>query len=208
MGATKQGRGTKEPVSRETVCSPLKHPLRVRILEVVNERDMSPVQFLNEGLAPGFKSRQNALSHVSYHFRQLEKAGCVEIIATFQRRGATEHVYRGKSRVYFTDAEFERLPLRDRSQLSRTSFQGLVARTDGAMAAGTFDGRTDRHLTWVAMDVDQRGWKELGTVLAACFGEVERIRHDARGRLDESDDEVIPATVAILGFESPPLPSA
>lgn len=197
-----------ERMSGDTLCSPLGHPLRVRILEVVNERPMSPVVFVNEGLAPGFKNKQHALSQVSYHFRVLEKAGCIELIEVNQRRGASEHVYRGRSRVLFTDEEFEQMTVEERDQLTRTSVQGLMARTEGAMARGTFDARTDRHLSWVAMELDERGWKELVTALAGCYGELDRIRQDAQDRLAASGDEVIPVTAALLGFESPPRPLA
>lgn len=194
----------KQPAN--TTCSPLGHPMRTRILEVVNEHPMSPVQFINAGFAPGFETKQQALSFVSYHFRALEKAGCIEIVDLIQRRGATEHVYGGCSRVYFTDEEFEQMPLLQRTQLSRTSFQGLVARTDGAMTTGTFDARTDRHLTWRAMELDERGWKEMTDRLAACFDDCEQIREDAEDRLANSGDKVVPTTMAMLAFESPPRP--
>lgn len=199
----KQNRDTSD-----TTCSPLGHPLRVRILEVVNEHPMSPVQFVNEGLAPNYKTKQHALSQVSYHFRALEKAGCIELAEINQRRGASEHVYRGRSRVLFTDEEFEQMSPEERKQLSRTSMQGLLARTDGAISSGTFDARSDRHLSWVAMELDERGWKELMTALGGCYGEIERIRQDARDRLAGSGGEVIPTTAALLGFESPPRPMA
>jgi hypothetical protein len=167
---------------------------------------MSPVQFVNLGFAPGYDSKQQALSYASYHFRALEKAGCIEIIDTQPRRGATEHIYRGASRVFFSDADFEQMPIEQRTQLSRTSFQGLVARTDGAMRSGTFDARPERHLTWRAMELDERGWQEVLARLATCFEEVEQIREETADRLAASGDEVVPATVAMLGFESPPRP--
>jgi hypothetical protein len=122
------------------------------------ERDISPVQFLLEGLLPpgeSFKSYQAALSHVAYHFRCPEKAGCVELIDSQQRRGATEHIYRGKAKVFFTDEEFARLPISQRRTLSRTTFQGLIARVDSAMDHETFDKREDRHLTWTPATLDQ-----------------------------------------------------
>jgi DNA-binding transcriptional ArsR family regulator len=193
----------------ETVCGTLKHPLRVRILEILNEGPRSPSQFVEEGLVPKelYGSYTQALSLASYHFRELEKAGCLEVIESIPRRGAVEHVYEGKARVYFTDAEFEQLPRARRRALSRISFQGLVARADGAMRADTFDARADRHLTWMPMQLDERGWDELSTALAACFGEVEQIRHDARSRLGSSDEEAIPVTFGMVGFESPPPPS-
>jgi hypothetical protein len=186
----------------------------VRILEVANTRDISPVAFVDEQLEPNgvaFKSRQHALSHVSYHFRELEKAGCIEVVRTVQRRGATEHIYRGIATVRFTSEEFAEMPIGQRRVFSRTSFQGLIARTDGAMRAGTFDARTDRHLVWMPMELDERAWDEYTAELDACFAKVQRIHEDARDRLAASGDQVIPATYGMLGFESPPpppLPSA
>jgi DNA-binding transcriptional ArsR family regulator len=154
--------------ARATLCDPLKHPERVRILEVINESPMSPIRFLEAGYAAreDFEDKQEALSYLSYHFRELEKAGLIEVIETIPRRGAVEHIYRGCSRVFYTSEEFEEMPLVKRAMLSRTSFQGLVARTDRAMALGTFDKRTNRQLTWRAMHLDQRGWQEMTDHLA------------------------------------------
>lgn len=149
--------------SRRSVCDPLKHPVRVRILEVVNEVPMSPIRFLEGGYANReFKTKQEGLSYLSYHFRELEKAGCIEVIETVQRRGATEHIYRGCSRVFFTNEEFGQMAFEDRAQLSRTSFQGLVARTDGAISSGSFDKRTNRVMVWRAMHLDRQGWQVRG----------------------------------------------
>lgn len=202
MEATEQ---SKE--GNKTTCTPLSHPVRVRILEVVNEHPMSPVGFINAGFAPRIDDKQRALSLVSYHFRALEKAGCIRVVDTVQRRGATEHVYAGCSRVFFSDKDFEALPDPQRQTLSRTSWQGLVARTDGAIRKGTFDARKDRHLTWRAMELDQRGWNEMTGRLAQCFEDLEQIRKDAEDRLAVSGDEVVPVTMALLGFESPPRPA-
>ena len=190
-------------------CEVLRHPLRVRILELVNETPMSPVRFLNDGLSGSLDrhtTKQNTLSYVSYHFRELEKAGCIEIAELNPRPGATEHVYRGCNRVFFSGEEFAALPLADRMALSRTSFQGLLARTEGAIASRTFDKRLDRHLTWRAVHLDQRGWEELMTVLTEACERAEQIGEDAADRIAGSGEEVIPVTFAMLGFESPPPP--
>lgn len=204
---TKKKKGSTEP--RTTSCQPLGHPTRVRVLEACNERDISPVQFLLEGLLPpgeSFKSYQAALSHVAYHFRCLEKAGCVELIDSQQRRGATEHIYRGKAKVFFTDEEFARLPISQRRTLSRTTFQGLIARVDSAMDHETFDKREDRHLTWTPATLDQRGWEDMLAVMTRCYEQVEEIKVESGLRLQESEQEAIPATFGMLGFESPPAP--
>lgn len=189
-----------------SICGALRHPLRVRILEVLNEGPKSPSQFVEEGLVPKemYESYPQALSLASYHFRELHKDGCVKIIETIQRRGAVEHIYEGTARVYFTDEEWAELPERDRRELSRISMQGLVARTENAQSTGTFDGRLDRHLTWMPMGLDERGWEEMTARLAACFGDMEQIKHDAADRLAGSGDRVVWATFGMLGFESPP----
>ena len=204
MGET----GDEAKKRTETICGVLKHPLRVRILEVLNEGPRSPSQFVAEGLIPreSYNSYQQALSLASYHFRELEKEGLLEIIESIPRRGALEHVYRGLARIFFDDAEFEATAPEDRRELSRISLQGLIARADRAIGERTFDARPNRHLTWMPMQLDERGWEEVVATLAGAFGELTQIRHDARDRLAASGERVVPATVGMLGFESPPPP--
>jgi DNA-binding transcriptional ArsR family regulator len=71
------------------------HPLKLRILALMAEPSAS---------AGGPGGRAGArlvaqqplgepLGNVSYHVRQLEKAGLIELVATKQRRGALEHYY-------------------------------------------------------------------------------------------------------------------
>lgn len=194
-------------VLRMAASSALRHPMRIRILEVLNERDMSPVEFMNQELALKLDNSQQTLSHISYHFRQLAEDGCLEVVRRVPRRGATEHVYRGTaSRLFFNDAEWERLTMDQRRLISRGIYQGLAARTDGAMLAGTFDSRHDRHLSWNTMDLDEQAWRELTATLNDCLGDIERIRTEAEERLTSSEEDAIPVTIGLLGFESPDLP--
>ncbi len=205
-GATKpkdKDKGGTEP----SLCQPLKHPIRARIVEVANERPISPSAFVRQGLVPEeyYINYQQAVSMVSYHFTQLADEGCLKLVKTNPRRGANEHVYEGASRVFFSDTEFEDLPFEIRKGLSKASFQGVLARTDGAIRAGTFDKRTDRHLTWRAFRSDEQGWQEITGILADTFYKLEAAREAAEDRLSEQDDEGFAATFAMLGFESPPL---
>jgi hypothetical protein len=207
MRPKKETKGTR--YGRHTACGPLGHPLRVRVLEIANTREISPVAFVDEGLEPvgvTFPDRPAALSHVAYHFRALEKAGCIEVVRTVQRRGATEHIYRGTAAVEFTSEEFDRMSEEQRQLLSRTSLQALIARADGAMHAGTFDSRTNRHLIWMAIELDEQGWEEFATAQDEGFERVKKIHAESKDRLSKSGERVIPATYGALGFESPPAP--
>jgi hypothetical protein len=193
------GRPTRAERGRSTVANVLAHPLRVRILEVLNQRDMSPVEFCREGFAPP----DLEVSHVAYHFRELAEYGSLAVVEQNPRRGSVEHVYRGLGRAYFSDHQWDELDPEDRVRLSKTMIQGLLARVEGALMAETFDARVNRHLTWIAMRLDEQGWSEMTTALSAAFGEVEQIRADAEARLERDGDEGISATCGILGFPSP-----
>lgn len=82
--------------------------------------------------------------------------------------------------------------------------QAIVARVDGAMSADTFDSRTDRFLVMMGLELDQQAWDEFIALLDRCYEEVQRINDDAESRLVASGVPGIPATYAMLGFESPP----
>lgn len=184
-----------------TASAMLRHPLRVRILEVANERDISPVQFLREGLAP---PGAFGLSHISHHFSELEKGGCLEVVKLIPRRGSVEHVYRGLARALFSQDEWKnKFSEADRRRVSKTVLQGLMARADSAIAADTFDTRVDRHLTWIAMPLDEQGWTDLIEVQEEALRRAEEIRVEAGERLAASGDESFPVTFGALAFESP-----
>jgi hypothetical protein len=193
-------------IRKSTASSALSHPIAIQILVVANDRPVSPSRFVEDFLEPrpeGSDQIKKALSQSSYHFRALEKAGCLEIVENIPRRGAVEHVYSGTSRAYFSDEEWAELPQLTRCKISTTMLQGLIARTESAMLAHTFDARGDRWLAWTAAKLDDRGWAEMTTTLAANFGELERIREESEARLAETEGEPIPATFGMLGFESP-----
>jgi hypothetical protein len=192
-------RSTRAERDKSTAATVLNHPLRVRILEILNQRDMSPVEFCREGFAPETMD----VSHVAYHFRELAEYGCLEVIEENKRRGSIEHVYRGLARAFFSDPQWSELNQEERARISKTMVQGLLARVEGALMSETFDARVDRHLTWIAMRLDEQGWSEMTTALSAAFGEIEQIRTDAEARLEQNGDGGIPSTCAMLGFPSP-----
>lgn len=195
----------------KTACDALKHPIRVRILEVLCEGDISPVGFLHGGMLPpgvAFKDEANAISHISYHFKVLREADCIALVDTKQRRGATEHIYRSKALALHTDEEFEAMSFEERRNISRSTLQMLIARADGAIIAGTFDKRIDRHLSWVAMELDEDGWTELRDLQADTLDRANGIKAAAIARKHEKDDPsagaTFTATFGALAFESPP----
>ncbi len=188
----------------------LHHPWRTRILEVLNERDMSVSQFIDEGLIPDLagQPRDRAISSLAYHFRALREAGAIEVVETNPRRGSTELVCRACARALVPDEEWSRLPLAQREAISRVMLDSFIARAESAVHQGTFDSRIDRHVAWLAMEVDERGWAELAALLNGVLDTVTAIQNESRGRLEASGDRPIRATWGQLHFESPPLLAA
>jgi DNA-binding transcriptional ArsR family regulator len=216
--ATKRGKSKADRRSPkdDSVCEALKHPIRVRILEALCEGDISPVQFLRQGLLPpGFDFEgdyKNAIAHISYHFKKLREADCVVLVETRPRRGASEHIYRSKMLALHTDEDFEALTHEQRVQISRSTLQMLIAKADGAIYHGTFDKRVDRHLSWVPLELDEEGWEELRDLQAETLERAQGIKAAAIARKhqrSENGEEVstFPATFGALAFESPPIPA-
>jgi len=73
----------------------LSHPLRVRILALLEERTATPVK-LAEVLSA-------TLGTVSYHVRTLHQLGLIELVDETRHRGAVAHHYRAKARPKVTD---------------------------------------------------------------------------------------------------------
>jgi hypothetical protein len=196
MGSGKQ---TSTKGGRSPAAEVLAQPLRVRIVEVLNQRDMCPAEFCREGLAPeGVDAAE-----VAEHFAELAAHGWLELADYDPRHGPVEQVHSGCGRAFFAEAQWNELDRSEREALSRTMVQGLMARVDDALRGESFDARTNRHLTWIAMRLDEQGWSEMTTALDATFGEMEQIRADAEARLARRGEEGIPSTCGILGVPSP-----
>ena len=97
------------------IAKALSHPMRARILVILNERVASP----NE-IAEMIDER---LPNVSYHVRALLDLDCIELVDTAQRRGAIEHYYRAVVRPFFSDRDWKRIPRSARQAISTRRFQ-------------------------------------------------------------------------------------
>jgi len=173
----------------------LSHPMRTRILAILNERVASPNE-ISEVI-------DERLPNVSYHVRALLDLGCIELVSTAQRRGAIEHYYRAIVRPFFTDRDWKKLPQSGRQAVSDVALQMIWADVSDAIESGTFEARPNRHLSRSAVDVDETGWKELHDLLVRTLQETEKIQARSADRMKKSGDDPVPARVVIMHFESP-----
>jgi hypothetical protein len=173
----------------------LAHPVRVLILAEVNKGVLSPKRFaLRHDLV---------VSNVSYHFRELEKFECVEIVAEKKVRGAVEHFYKATRRALFDGKPWDNLPQSVKEEWSGDTFGNVLKRVSDAMAMGTFDARNERFLVWNKQLLDEDGWEEIAEIYRKAAYKTAAAEKRARKRVEESGEEGIPSTWAFLFFQSP-----
>lgn len=170
----------------------LSHPVRARALTVLNQREASPSELASE--------QGEAVGYVAYHVRVLHELGMIELVNTRQVRGATEHFYRSTAQHYLDDDFWGKLSLDSRTGISMASIGSLNNAIREALEAGTFDSRTDRHLSNVTLDLDEAGWREANALLNSCLERLMQIGVESQGR---DGKPTIRATFGLMGFEVP-----
>lgn len=175
----------------------LSHPLRVRILAMLEEQEASPVM-LSDRL-------DVSLPLVAYHVRTLHRLGLVDLVGTRPRRGATEHYYRAREHPRISDEAWSSLTVTARQRLLGAMLQQIGEYASGSAAAGGFD-RADAHITRTAMRLDEQGWKELAEVSKEWLVQTAAIEAAAESRLEAGGHEAEPVDVGlvILLFEALP----
>jgi DNA-binding transcriptional ArsR family regulator len=177
----------------ELVVFVIQHPIRVDALAILNEREASATEI----------ARQigEDLKKVGNHVKALANHGCIELVRTEKKRGASEHFYKASLRPHIGDAEWRQLSPQARQEISALVFQSIVAEALASFRAGKFDSRLDRHLSWRAMKLDEQGWRELTEELDRSLERIADIAANADERLCERGEEGFPAIAAALGFE-------
>lgn len=162
---------------------------------MLEERDASPVQ-LAEHL-------EATLGTVAYHVRTLERFGLIEMVATHQRRGATEHVYAVREHPRISDQAWSAAsPMTKQVLISSVLSQVGEYATQSATAGG-FD-RADAHVTRTALKLDEMGWSALAAVTRRWLADVERIESSAKRRIERLDEEPFDVGLVIMLFEALP----
>jgi DNA-binding transcriptional ArsR family regulator len=173
----------------------LSHPLRVRILAILEERTASPVQ-----LAALLDA---SLGVVSYHVRTLERFGLVKLVRTNPVRGAVEHHYRARERPTISDEGWANAaPVAKQAFISSFLHQ-VGAYTNAAAAAGGFD-KANAHFSRTVARLDDKGWAQLAKACEQLLGRIDAIEADAAKRIakDPHAEDVVDAGLVIMLFEA------
>jgi len=175
----------------------LANPVRFQILIDMNTptRRLSAKQWSDEQAEP--------FSNVGYHFRVLEKAGCIKLYKTIKKRGAEERIYEPVKRAMAWHAEWANLGPVVRQLVASSAFGPLVLKVGNSIDGGTFDARPESHLSWDTQYVDQEGWETIAVMFQRLLEEVMAECQRIKERLKANPDlERFLVTYMMATFET------
>ena len=177
------------------------HPVRVRILAMLDEGAASPKQ-LSDRLGV-------SLGVMAYHVRTLHQLDLLKLVGTRQRRGATEHMYEAVARPSFSDDAWGAMEPVAKQRLLSAMLRQIGEYANGSAAAGGFD-RDDANISRIALKLDERGWKKLAAASKKWLAEVQKIEAEVGKRAAKPGDEhdLIDVGLVVLLFEALPLSEA
>lgn len=173
----------------------LSHPLRVRILALLQERTASPRE-LAEWL-------DATLGTVSYHVRTLHDFGLIELVRTTQVRGAIAHHYRAKVRPPVSDEAWASAAPIVKQAAVGAALQTVEDYARASAAAGGFD-RAEAHLSRTNLKLDAKGWQQATRACEKLLAELSRVEEGARKRIakDPHAEGTSDAAVVLLLFDA------
>jgi len=173
----------------------LSHPLRVRILAMLQERTASPSQ-LSEWLGA-------TLGTTAYHVRSLHQLGLIELADETRVRGAIEHHYRAGKRPMVSEDAWAQAPPIAKQAAVGSALQMIDEYSRKSAAEGGFD-RAEAHLSRTSITLDSKGWEQLSKACLKFVEQVEKIDAAAKERAQKRphDEELGDAQVVLLAFEA------
>lgn len=193
-----QGAAYKAP-SGWRIAKVFSDPLCLKIMTELSLRKMSATGFHREfggASRSGIHRRFKMLVDLGWLRKVGEKSGG-------KRRGGVEQYFRATGPVIFDQDDWSDVSQSIRSTYSWTIFEQLYEQVEGALKAGTVDARSDRHLSWTPLLLDEMGWENAIEALDAFFAFIFEEQAAAEVRVVESGEERMRVTVALAGFESP-----
>jgi DNA-binding transcriptional ArsR family regulator len=143
------------------------------------------------------------LSNVSYHVRVLSELGLIELVREESVRGAVAHYYKAVERPLLGSEEWERLSPEVRKAISVYGWDALIKDAGKAIEKGTFDNRSDRHLTRTSLLLDSEGFHRLSKAMDGLLEMILEEQAASAARREKTGEAPIHATAATVLFAMP-----
>lgn len=186
---------TEQQAIDQRIMKALSHPLRLRMLTLLNQKVASPSELAQELEEP--------LGNVSYHMRFLADLKMVKLVRTEPRRGAVEHYYEALEPPVISDDDWAQLPASLRRGLTDSTLREIAVDVRKAANDGGFD-RENMHVSRSSLALDQQGWDELSELLSEVQQRARTIQEQSNKRRKRgagADDDAVDAQVVLMLFE-------
>lgn len=157
----------------------LSHPMRVRVLLILNEREASAVEIARMVDAD--------VGVVAYHVRKLAALGLISLTREARVRGAVQRFFRARPLPAITEQAWVSAPAVAKQAVINATLQQVHESATAASAAGGF-ARSGARLERTTLRLDPRGSERLAEVVRNVLTEAHRIEAEASARLG-SDGE-------------------
>jgi DNA-binding transcriptional ArsR family regulator len=171
----------------------LSHPVRVEILELLNEREASPVEM--KRLLGG------TLNLINYHLKVLVDCGCVEVFRTEPVRGAVKHYYRAVPRSFFGHPDLRQVPASIRGGATEMSLRSFSKAFRRAAESGHVDSE-EAILSWMSLAVDELGREKAIELSETVLKGYELIAKQSRERAAAGEEPLAALVVGVAAFRA------
>jgi len=171
----------------------LSHPVRVEILELLQEREASPTEMK--------RAIGGTLNLVNYHLKVLVDCGCVEVTRTEPVRGAVKHFYRALPRSFFGHRDLRDVPASIRGGATEMSLRTFSKAFRRAAEAGNVESE-DAILSWMSLAVDELGREEAIAASEQVLERYELIARQSRERAAASEEPLAALVVGVASFDA------
>lgn len=180
------------------VVKALAHPLRTKLLTMLDRREASPSQLSVELGEP--------LGTVSYHVRMLYDMDLLRLVGEKRQRGAVEHYYTGVKWVIHEDA-WKMLPRSLKQKVYAPFLSQIGDEVSSAAAAGGFD-EPYTLLNRDTLALDRQGALELAREVSALMERALAIESESKercrgGQSVDATSEAVKVNLVLMLFGVP-----
>jgi DNA-binding transcriptional ArsR family regulator len=172
----------------------LAHPIRVRILGILEGRSATPRALAAEIGLP--------LENVSYHVRTLKKFGFIKLERTRQVRGAIEHHYRAVARPRITATAWEEMPDIVKQAMTSANLGQVSDLVNRAAVQGKFS-RPESHMQRMPYVLDEQAFSEASALLSETLERIGELAKEAGERIAAGASDPLPAVALVMLFDQP-----
>ncbi len=194
MGPTTGRAGQGGKSIEQLITYTVNHPIRVRILVLLNEGSDYSHREIAEIL-------DEPMNKIGNHLREMVDAGAIEVAAIEHPGNFSRHVYRAVESSYHSDEEMAAMTPYERQLDYGLSIQHLIAETIASFQAGKI---RDDPRSWVAsnwLNLDEQGRRDIADEQERSWERLEEIEAESINRAANSGETTTSYVVGQVSFE-------